>query len=233
MPDARGIPATFREHHSRKNKRWDGSPASHLTQGGRFHGGQRDSFWWARSTVAVRLTAAQLLMQLLLNEAIYRTIIVELLPQTQKFLWIVTADIKDLHVPKGRRFVPLLEILSDLIETGVSVRLMHAKEPGPRFREDFDKYPNLVSSELFERILCPRIHTKAIIMDGRQAFIGSANLTGAGLGAKGTHKRNFEAGFLTTDAGHLREMMDWIDQLYLGEFCLKCQRRSVCPDPIA
>ena len=100
-------------------------------------------------------------MQLLLNEAIYRKVIVELLPQTRKFLWIVTADIKDLHVPKGRRFVPLLEILSDLVETGVSVRLMHAKEPGPRFREDFDKYPNLVSSDLFERILCPRIHTKA------------------------------------------------------------------------
>ena len=36
-------------------------------------------------------------MQLLLNEAIYRKIIVELLPQTRKFLWIVTADIKDLH----------------------------------------------------------------------------------------------------------------------------------------
>ena len=172
-------------------------------------------------------------MQLLLNEAIYRKVIVELLPRTQKSLWIVTADIKDLHVPKGRRFVPLLEILSDLVEAGVSVRLMHAKEPGPRFREDFDKYPNIVTSDLFERILCPRIHTKAIIMDGRQAFIGSANLTGAGLGAKGAHKRNFEAGFLTSDAGHLREIMDWIDQLYLGEFCLKCQRRSVCPDPIA
>jgi phosphatidylserine/phosphatidylglycerophosphate/cardiolipin synthase-like enzyme len=172
-------------------------------------------------------------MELLLNEAIYRRIIVELLPQTKKFLWIVTADIKDLHVPKGRRFVPLLEILSDLVAGGVSVRLMHAKEPGPRFREDFDKYPNLVTSDLFERILCPRIHTKAVILDGRQAFIGSANLTGAGLGAKGAHKRNFEAGFLTSDAGHLREMMDWIDQLYLGEFCQKCQRRSVCPDPIA
>ena len=48
-------------------------------------------------------------MQLLLNEAIYQKVIVELLPQARKFLWIVTADIKDLHVPKGRRFVPLLE----------------------------------------------------------------------------------------------------------------------------
>ena len=172
-------------------------------------------------------------MQLLLNEAIYQRIIVELLPQTTKFLWIITAALKALTVPKGRRFVPLLEVLSDLVDEGVSVRLMHAKEPGPRFREDFDKYPNLIESELFERILCPRIHTKAIIMDGRQAFIGSANLTGAGLGAKGAHKRNFEAGFLTSDSGHIQEIMEWIDQLYLGDLCLKCQRRSICPDPIA
>jgi len=172
-------------------------------------------------------------MELLLNEAIYRKVVVELLPQTRKFLWIVTADIKDLHVPKGRRFVPLLEILSDLIEGGVAIRLMHAKEPGPRFREDFDRYPNLIDSDLFERILCPRIHTKAVVIDGTQAFIGSANLTGAGLGAKGQHKRNFEAGMLTKDPNHLRELMEWIDQLYLGEFCQKCQRRSVCPDPIA
>jgi hypothetical protein len=139
-------------------------------------------------------------MELLLNEAIYRRVIVELLPQTRKFLWIVTADIKDLHVPKGRRFVPLLEILSDLVESGVAVRLMHAKEPGPRFREDFDRYPNLLDSELFERILCPRIHTKAIVIDGKQAFIGSANLTGAGLGAKGQHKRNFEEGRWSYDS---------------------------------
>ncbi len=172
-------------------------------------------------------------MKLLLNEEIYQKVIVELLPQAKKFLWIVTADIKDLHVPKGKKFVPLLEILADLIDTGVSVRLMHAKEPGPRFRADFDRYPNLINSHLFERILCPRIHTKAIIVDGKKAFIGSANLTGAGLGAKNAHKRNFEAGFLTADAEHLREMMSWIDQLYLGDFCQKCQRRAVCPDPIA
>ena len=80
-------------------------------------------------------------MQLLLNEAIYQKVIVGLLPQTERYLWIVTADIKDLHVPKGKRFVPLLEIFSDLIDRGVSVRLMHAKEPGPRFRADFDRLP--------------------------------------------------------------------------------------------
>ena len=67
----------------------------------------------------------------------------------------------------------------------------------------------------------------------KQAFIGSANLTGAGLGAKGAHKRNFEAGFLTDNRKHLAELMEWLDRLFLGEFCGQCQRRSVCPDPIA
>lgn len=170
---------------------------------------------------------------LLLNEEIYQRVILDLVPEAKKFLWIVTADIKDLHVKKGRRFVPFLEILRDLVEEGVAVRLIHAKEPGPRFRKDFDKYPVLINSDLFERILCPRVHTKAIVVDGKTAFIGSANLTGAGMGAKGPLRRNFEAGFLTDEPASLKPLMDWIDALYLGDFCASCQRRDVCPDPIA
>ena len=172
-------------------------------------------------------------IDLVLNEDIHQRVIVEMLPRAERYLWIVTADLKDLHVKKGRRFVPLLEILSDLVNEGIAVRLFHAKEPGPRFREDFDRYPSLIESDLFERILCPRIHTKAIIGDGKEGFIGSANLTGAGVGAKSPLRRNFEAGFVTDEKKHLGPMMEWIDQLYLGEFCQNCQRRDTCPDPIA
>ena len=109
---------------------------------------------------------------LLLNQDIYRRVILEEVPRARKFLWIVTADLKDMHVEKGRRHVPFLEILRDLVEEGVAVRLMHAKEPGPRFRADFDRYPVLLESELFERILCPRIHTKGIIIDGILGLCG-------------------------------------------------------------
>ena len=169
---------------------------------------------------------------LILNEEIHQRVIVDMLPRAQKFLWIVTADLKDLHVKKGRRFVPLLEILSDLINEGVAVRLFHAKEPGPRFREDFDRYPALIESDLFERILCPRIHTKAIIVDGQEAFIGSANLTGAGMGAKSPLRRNFEAGFISTDPQVIERSMDFLDQLWIGDHCIKCGRRKYCPDPV-
>ena len=173
------------------------------------------------------------LTELILNEDIHPKVIGELVPSAQQFLWIVTADLKDMHVAKGRRFVPFLEILSDLIERGVAIRLFHAKEPGPRFRKDFDRYPSLIENELFERILCPRIHTKAIVVDGRAAFIGSPNLTGAGMGAKNPNRRNFEAGFLTDKKEHISPLLEWIDTLYLGDLCQACQLRDHCPDPIA
>ncbi|HET6408863.1 MAG TPA: hypothetical protein VFG14_13340, partial [Chthoniobacteraceae bacterium] len=97
--------------------------------------------------------------ELILNEEIYTRVIGDLVPQARRFLWIVTADIKDLHVPRGKRAVPFLQVLAELVEEGVAVRLIHAKEPGPRFREDFDRFPVLVESDLFERVLCPRVHT--------------------------------------------------------------------------
>src|SRR5210317_1043080 len=97
--------------------------------------------------------------ELILNENIHQRVIKELIPEARKYLWIITADLKDMHVAKGNRFVPFLEIISDLVQSGIAVRLFHAKEPGPVFRQDFDKYPSLIQSDLFERILCPRIHT--------------------------------------------------------------------------
>ena len=170
--------------------------------------------------------------KLLLNRDIYLEVIQQRVPRAKDHVWIVTADIKAMYVEHYGEFVPFLQVLADLVSRGVAVRLIHAKEPGPRFREDFDRFDELINNELFERILCPRVHTKAIVIDGREAFVGSANLTGAGIGAKSPKRRNFEAGFLTDDRGMIRELMNELDELYLGNHCIGCGRRDVCPDPI-
>ena len=78
-------------------------------------------------------------------------------------LWIGTADIKDLYIKSGFTTIPLLKAISQLIEHGVEVRLIHAKEPGPNFRKDFDEYPIL--SKRLERVLCPRVHFKMVIFE--------------------------------------------------------------------
>ena len=170
--------------------------------------------------------------RLICNEDTYTQVIQDLPERTSKFLWIGTADIKDLHVRRGKRFIPFLAVLADLVKRGVEIRLLHAKEPGPRFRRDFDKYPALIRSDRFERILCPRVHFKCIISDGTLAYFGSANLTGAGMGAKGANKRNFEMGVLTEDRQMIRGVMNEFDATFMGDHCGKCKLRSVCPDPV-
>ncbi len=172
--------------------------------------------------------------RLILNDEHCPQVLDQLASQAQRFLWIATADIKDVHVEgPGGRFVPFLSVLDDLVRDGVDVRLIHAKEPGPLFQRDFDRFPALIESERFERILCPRMHMKVFIADARLAYIGSANLTGAGVGAKAAHRRNFEAGILTDDEATIEALMNELDTLYLGEHCRKCGRREHCPDPIA
>jgi phosphatidylserine/phosphatidylglycerophosphate/cardiolipin synthase-like enzyme len=121
-------------------------------------------------------------------------------------LWIGTADIKDLYVEVGKEKKPFLALIAQLIRRGVEVRLIHAKEPGPNFREDFDKYPVLY--DRLERVLCPRVHFKILIFDSKEVYVGSANLTGAGIGMKSEVTRNFEAGILTDDPEIVEQAMD-------------------------
>ncbi|HOW97330.1 MAG TPA: phospholipase D-like domain-containing protein [Kiritimatiellia bacterium] len=162
---------------------------------------------------------------------IYRRVIQAEVPQARRFLWLATADLKDLHVAHGRHMIPFLGVLSSLCEQGVAIRLLHAKEPGPNFRRDFDRYANLVTD--MERILCPRVHFKSVIVDGRLAYTGSANLTGAGMGAKSPHRRNFEAGIITTEASLVQQIMDQYDRVWMGAYCDDCGRQRHCPDQIA
>ena len=117
-----------------------------------------------------------------------------------------------------------------LIRRGVEVRLIHAKEPGPNFREDFDRYPVLY--DRLERVLCPRVHFKMLVFDCEEVYIGSANLTGAGIGMKSSDKRNFEAGILTDDPQIVELAMKQFDDVWIGKHCKTCKRKDYCPDPI-
>jgi hypothetical protein len=72
-----------------------------------------------------------------------------------------------------------------------------------------------------------------VIVDGAHMYMGSANWTGAGLGAKGDTRRNFELGFWSSDEELLDEAQAIFDHLWRGEECAGCGRRDVCDAPIA
>jgi phosphatidylserine/phosphatidylglycerophosphate/cardiolipin synthase-like enzyme len=163
------------------------------------------------------------------NEQLYKQVI-EPAASASSFVWIGTADIKDLHVHHKGTVQSFLSVLDTLLKKKVAIRLLHAKEPGVNFRRSFDKYPLLW--ENMERQLCPRVHFKLIIIDGKFAYAGSANLTGAGLGIKSSNTRNFESGFVTNDPEMVKAIMKQFDEVWMGKFCKSCKRKEFCSDPI-
>ena len=83
-----------------------------------------------------------------------------------------------------------------------------------------------------ERMLCPRVHFKLIIIDFKKAYIGSANLTGAGIGMKGDNTRNFESGIFTSNADLVKAAQKQFDDVWLGAHCKGCRRKEYCPEPV-
>jgi len=168
------------------------------------------------------------MLQYIQNEAHYKDVLMRC-TQVRKELWIGTADIKDVYISRNQS-EPFLKLISELLSKRVSVRLLHAKEPGINFRKDFDKFP-LLQRDL-ERALCPRIHFKLFIFDLETVYIGSANLTGAGIGMRSKNKRNFEAGILTNLPHIVESAIAQFDTVWNGSFCRSCLMKDYCPDPI-
>ena len=149
-------------------------------------------------------------------------------------VWIATANLKDVHVeaPVGTRarakgrYVSLVEELSELAGRGVDVRILHASAPSRVLA------PRLVGEAHLKLAECPRVHLKMIAVDGSFLYLGSANFTGAGLGAKGDGKRNFEVGVSTSDDVLLDRMQAEFDAIWSGGQCGGCRVRAECPHPL-
>jgi phosphatidylserine/phosphatidylglycerophosphate/cardiolipin synthase-like enzyme len=169
--------------------------------------------------------------ELLDGGALYREVVLGKLAHARESVWIATANVKAMYVEQGGRFVPVLEVLDRLAARGVALRLLHAELPSRPFREEFDRRARLVRGGL-ELKVCPRVHFKAVVVDGAWAYLGSANLTGAGLGAKGEDSRNFELGFVTEDFEVIDRAVALYESVWSGAECRTCKLRSVCPDPI-
>jgi hypothetical protein len=163
--------------------------------------------------------------------------VVQAVMAAERSIWIATANLKELMVEgpaygrrKGRAYRSILQVFDELVGKGVELRILHAAPPSRPFRAELRKWPRL--RRLMILRLCPRVHVKAIVVDGGLAYLGSANWTGAGLGAKGEGRRNFELGILSRDDQLLDEVQAYYDQIWRGRPCGKCKLRAECPGPL-
>jgi phosphatidylserine/phosphatidylglycerophosphate/cardiolipin synthase-like enzyme len=170
-------------------------------------------------------------MQFLAGRELYETVIRDGLLRARRSVWIATANVKEMFVEGGRKkYRSIVASFAELYDRGVELRLLHAELPSRRFRAAFDRRPELVRGGLKMK-QCPRVHLKTIIVDGERLYLGSANLTGAGLGAKGENKRNFELGFWTDDFELLDRVQAMYQEIWDGLPCSTCALREICPDP--
>jgi phosphatidylserine/phosphatidylglycerophosphate/cardiolipin synthase-like enzyme len=162
--------------------------------------------------------------------------------EARQSVWIATANLKDVMVEdprvvpgrrRGRRgnYRSVLDMLAELAVQGVELRLLHAAPPSRAFRRSFDARPELVEGGIQMR-MCPRVHLKTVVVDARFAYLGSANWTGAGLGAKGDGRRNFEMGIVTTDEQTIDQIQDRYDRIWRGAECKDCRLRAECEMPL-
>ena len=190
-------------------------------------------FTRARRAVALRLVSGR---------GHYETVVRAVMEATRS-VWISTANLKELMVEDGRAvpgkartssvraYRSILKVFDELARKQVELRILHASPPSRAFREEFDRHPRLYRGGLQLRA-CPRVHFKAVIVDGAQLYLGSANWTGAGLGAKGTGRRNFELGLVTEDHLLLDEVQAMFDAVWTGQGCVGCRVRDVCEAPL-
>ncbi len=155
-----------------------------------------------------------------------------------------------------RTYRSIMDVFAELTGRGVELRILHAGIPSRAFQAALKKHPTLIRNP--ERVpnlprraaaaeppspnalmrgglslrVCPRVHFKAVVVDGGFIYLGSANWTGAGLGAKGSGRRNFELGFASADDGLLDRVQEIYDQIWRGGECKACKLRDKCPRPI-
>jgi phosphatidylserine/phosphatidylglycerophosphate/cardiolipin synthase-like enzyme len=174
--------------------------------------------------------------------------VVQAVMEARRSVWIATANLKELMVedhraaPGRRRSIraggrgartyrSIMDVFAELTGRGVELRILHAGIPSGPFQAALKKNPKLLRGGLSLRV-CPRVHFKAVVVDGGFVYLGSANWTGAGLGAKGSGRRNFELGFASADDGLLDRVQEIYDQVWRGNECKACKLRDKCPKPI-
>jgi phosphatidylserine/phosphatidylglycerophosphate/cardiolipin synthase-like enzyme len=175
--------------------------------------------------------AAEGSAQLVVDMMHFHRIVREGMLGARTSLDIMTADFKAMLVPDaagGRRARSIVDVMRRLAGQGVEIRLLHAGTPSSAALRELKR--ELPAGLTIRR--CPRLHVKAVVIDCRRMYLGSANLTGAGLGAKADGRRNFELGIWTESPTLIDGVLEQFNALWEGHRCGTCKRKDICPVPL-
>lgn len=173
--------------------------------------------------------------RLITNESHYQEII-ERICAAKLSIKIMTANFKRFRLKptnnQGKDYndgTPFVKHLMAKAVQGVSVQIICSK-PSSTFTEEWTEYYRQMNPDLFEYKFCERNHSKIVIIDDKLVYVGSANITPAGLGQGIFTPGNFEAGILTDNPEVVSSVKSLFSMIWDGEYCKNCHRAKQCSE---
>lgn len=147
---------------------------------------------------------------------------------------IMTADFNLFRLEptkkQGKKYgdgTPFFDFLMEKANDGVSVQII-CSEKSDYIQMGVKRSYSYVSTGCFDVWLCVRNHAKVVIIDDKLAYIGSANMTRAGIGQPYVSPGNFEVGILTEDPKIIASLNKRFSDIAKYKFCDGCHRRKDC-----
>jgi len=151
------------------------------------------------------------------NNQISQEAILRLLSRARFSIRIASSSIRNFKVRLSGDSFFLSIFFRLLVRKGISLKLLTTPKG---FRSYLVREIQGISG--VEVKACARNHLKLIIVDNLGVYIGTANLTSAGLGFRPNGVRNFEVGFITYSTEIVSVVEEIFEKIWRGSFCDSC-----------
>lgn len=171
---------------------------------------------------------------LVINEDHYQEVL-DRICAAQSSIRLMTANFKRFKLKptgfQGKDYkdgTPFIKYLMAKAVQGVSVQII-CSMPSNSFTEEWKEYYRQMGEpNLFDYKFCERNHAKVVVIDDTICYIGSANVTPAGLAQCDFKITNFEAGILTEDPPLVSSVNELFMKIWNGDYCVGCHKAKDC-----
>lgn len=162
--------------------------------------------------------------------------VVKRIASAKSSISIMTADFNVFRLKptskQGKKYAdgtPFLDFLIEKAKQGIAVNIV-SSEKSSYFEDSVERAYCNIPGNCFSVWFCTRNHAKVVIIDDKWAYIGSANMTRAGIGQPHCSPGNFEAGILTEDSEIIASLNERFSDITCYKFCDDCHRRKGCKE---